>query len=265
MSEVFDLHIHTTRGSRDSALEPLNLVEEMLRMGVRGGLLTEHDGWPRHEFETFAQHNDILLVNALEVYTEMGHVIALGLDGYQSGIHKAQNLRRVVDSVGGFLILAHPFRFLFDPHGVRTRNILFPDPMAVPDTEDQAAEHVVFSLVDEVEAVNAACTKRENRFAGNVARLRGRPGTGGSDAHSVHGLFRGATVFDGHIRNERDLLDALRSGDYRPAERSQNGEYLSGAALKCSQQIKVEVRRGVAPLWQMERRDGLCDDADVHL
>ena len=66
--------------------------------------------------------------------------------------------------------------------------------------------------------VNGANNEVENRFAQDVAKLLGRRGTGGSDAHSTNGLGKGVTMFQGKIRNEADLLEALRAGDFFPVE-----------------------------------------------
>ena len=49
-------------------------------------------------------------------------------------------------------------------------------------------------------------------------------GTGGSDAHSNNGLGKGATVFNGEIRSQADLLEALRAGDFFPVEGFHLGE-----------------------------------------
>ncbi|HEY7268345.1 MAG TPA: PHP-associated domain-containing protein [Dehalococcoidia bacterium] len=174
---------------------------------------------------SYAAGLDTLLINAREIYTDMGHVIAVGLAEIESGVHHLPTLRRVADRQGAFLILAHPFRFLFDPHGIVTRNVLFTDPSRVPATPEEALSHPAFALVHEIEAVNGASNDRENRFASEAARLRGTPGTGGSDAHSHHGLARGATFMQGDIRNERDLLDALRAGSYAPLERNREGNF----------------------------------------
>jgi hypothetical protein len=116
------------------------------------------------------------------------------------------------------MILAHPFRYLFDLPGDHSQNALFRDAAAPPATSEEAARHPVFALVDEIEVVNGANTEAENRFAQGVARVLGWSGTGGSDAHSVHGLGKGVTVFKGDVRTERDLLEALRAGDVSPVE-----------------------------------------------
>ena len=198
------------------------MVEDARRLGITGIMVTEHDGWPKHDFEAFRRTvDDIVLIRALECYTPLGHVITMGLEGHVAGygdsVEVIRNLRREVDAAGGFMILAHPFRFLFDlPH--YTQNMLFQDAERIPKTAEEASKHPVFDLVDEVEVVNGGNIEVENRFAQEVAAIRGFWGTGGSDAHSLDGLARGVTAFKGDIRNEADMLEALRAGDFAPVE-----------------------------------------------
>lgn len=222
MASVLDLHVHTNQGSPDSSLTPDELVAEALRVGLSGVMVTEHVGWPRPEFEAFAREQGMLLVRALENYSPLGHIITLGLDshvtGFTGGIDTVKKLRQEVDKVGGFMILAHPFRYLFELPGIYSQNLLFEDPQALPSSHQEAAEHPIFRLVHDVEVVNGANNEVENRFAQGVAGFLEMPGTGGSDAHSVNGLGKGSTLFPGDIRNERDLLDALRAGEYVPQE-----------------------------------------------
>jgi predicted metal-dependent phosphoesterase TrpH len=222
MPSLFDLHVHTNQGSPDSGLAPREMVDDARRLGITGIMVTEHDGWPRHDFEAFERTvEDIVLVRALEVYTPLGHVITMGLEGHVAGygdnIEVIRILRREVDRVGGFMVLAHPFRFLFDlPH--YTQNMLFQEADKIPKTAEEASKHPVFELVDEVEVVNGGNIEVENRFAQEVAAIHGFWGTGGSDAHSLDGLARGVTAFKGDVRNEADLLEALRAGDFAPIE-----------------------------------------------
>ena len=222
MTSLLDLHVHTNQGSADSGLTPEDMVADARRLGLTGIMVTEHDGWPRHDFEAFQRTvDDIVLIRALEVYTPLGHVITMGLDGHVAGygdsVEVIRNMRRIVDGAGGYMILAHPFRFLFDlPH--YTQNMLFQDAERIPKTAEEAAKHPVFALVDEVEVVNGGNIEVENRFAQEVAAIHGFWGTGGSDAHSLDGLARGVTAFRGDIRHEADLLEALRAGDFAPVE-----------------------------------------------
>ena len=91
MARLFDLHIHTTKGSSDSSLNPEELILEANRLGLRGLCITEHSGpWERHDFERFASQHSVVLVRAMEVETDMGHMLAFGMDRYQPGFHKAE-------------------------------------------------------------------------------------------------------------------------------------------------------------------------------
>ena len=71
--------------------------------------------------------------------------------------------------------------------------------------------HPIFGMVDAIEVANGANTDHENRFALEAARHLGLGGTGGSDAHSLHGLGSCVTVFDGDVRSEADLIEAIRA------------------------------------------------------
>ena len=215
---VFDLHVHTVKGSSDSSLSPEDLVVEALRLGLDGVCLTEHSGWrDLQEFKAFAARQELVVVHALEVDTVYGHVLAFGVDAYGPGFSNVRELRRAVHRAGGYLVTAHAFRNIFNPPPYN-RSIVFADPGAYPKTATEALAHPVFHMVDDVEVFNGANTERENGFALEVARSLGERGTGGSDAHSTEGIGSCITVFDGPIRSEADLLEALRAGAYRPVD-----------------------------------------------
>lgn len=215
---VFDLHVHTVKGSSDSSLSPEDLVAEALRLGLDGVCLTEHSGWrDLQEFKAFAARQELVVVHALEVDTVYGHVLAFGVDAYGSGFSNVRELRRAVHRAGGYLVTAHAFRNIFNPPPYN-RSIVFADPAAYPKTAAEALAHPVFHMVDDVEVFNGANTERENGFALEVARSLGERGTGGSDAHSTEGIGSCITVFDGPIRSEADLLEALRARAYRPVD-----------------------------------------------
>ena len=223
MARVFDLHVHTTRGSSDSNLSPEEMVLEAERLGLKGLCITEHSGpWDRHEFDAFASRHDLVLVRAMEADTDMGHMLAFGLDRYLPGMERAEVLRREADQVGGFVVTAHPFRGL---HNARpaARPLIYKDGSPLPTTVEDAATHPVFKLVDAVEVANGGTVDEENRFAVEVAAHLGFECTGGSDAHSVNGLGRYVTVFPDEIRSEAEFLKALRGGHFYPATGLANG------------------------------------------
>ena len=112
---VFDLHVHTVRGSSDSSLTPEQLIEEAQRIGLDGVCLTEHGGgWEDHEMERVFKDAGLTVIRALEVDTDMGHILVFGMHRYVSGMHTVHELRKAVNRAGGVMVSAHPFRNLFN-------------------------------------------------------------------------------------------------------------------------------------------------------
>ena len=97
-----------------------------------------------------------------------------------------------------------------------------PDPL--PEKPEDALEHPVFKLAHAVEVVNGGTADEENDFAMRVAGLLAMPVTGGSDAHSAHGLGKFVTQFSDEINNETEFLAALHSGKFHPAVGLRTGQ-----------------------------------------
>ena len=215
---IFDLHVHTVRGSSDSSLTPEQLVERAGQIGLDGICLTEHSGgWDDQKLREAFEGSGITVVRGLEVETEMGHVLVFGLHLYVHGINKIDRLRHAVDRAGGVMVSAHPFRNLFNPPPLNI-NLVFRSVNGRPRTADEAIGHPLFQVVDEIEVANGSNMSKENDFALDVAHLLGWVGTGGSDAHSNQGLGKCVTVFDGDVRSESDLIEALRAKAFKPAQ-----------------------------------------------
>ena len=232
MVTLFDLHVHTTAGSSDSQLSPEDMVREARRLGLRGLCITEHSGpWDPSELQEFARSHDLVLIRGMEVETDMGHVLALGLNEYVGGVNHIQELSRVAKEDAGFLIIAHPFRNLYNSPPLNRPLIYGQDgPLpatveeALPATVEEALPHPVFKLVDAIEAANGSTAERENLLALQVAQRLGLSVTGGSDAHWVEGLGRCATAFEGEITSEAQFLEALRSGAFYPVYDLRSGQ-----------------------------------------
>ncbi len=211
---IVDMHLHTVKGGSDSSLTPQELVHEARRIGLAGVNISEHDRlWDAHELERFRRESGLFISGGMEVSTDLGHIIVIGLAQYLPGIRKAAKLRRVVSEVGGFMFVAHPFRHFFDPVHFRSDG---GEPPSL--TPEEAAGLPIFELVDELEVANGGCTPRENYFALLVARILGKQGIGSSDAHSTQGLGCFTTVFQRLLADERDLIAELKAGRYYPAE-----------------------------------------------
>jgi len=209
---IVDMHCHTTNGASDSALTPAQLIEVARRIGLTGVNVSEHDRvWDRHTLEKFREESGLFVCPGMEVSTDLGHVIAIGLPQYVPGIRKATELRKELDKVGGYMIVAHPFRHWFDPVTFR-RNGKEPPVM----TPENMAKLEIFQLVDAIEVLNGANTPRENHFALQVAQYPGKPGTGGSDAHSTSGVGIFTTLFEKELHTLEEMLEELHAGRFKP-------------------------------------------------
>lgn len=218
MARLFDLHIHTTKGSSDSSLSPEDLILEADRLGLRGLCITEHSGpWDKHEFRRFASLHSMVLIRAMEVETDMGHMLAFGMDEYQAGFHIADNLSRAARATGGFVVTAHPFRAVLNRPRMARPLLYQSESEPLPERPEEALGHPVFKLADAVEVANGGTADNENEFALKVAESLKMPVTGGSDAHSVNGIGKFVTAFRDDINNEAEFLKALRSGAFYPA------------------------------------------------
>jgi len=84
-------------------------------------------------------------------------------------------------------------------------------------TPQNLARMPVFEYVHGIEVLNGANTMRENYMALQVAALLGKPGTGGSDAHSTSGVGYYCTVFEKRLSSVEEMLTELHAGRFAPA------------------------------------------------
>lgn len=209
---TIDLHVHTSRGSADSNIDPFALIDQARNIGLNGLCITEHNNvWTDRRLDCYARKRRVLLFRGMEVTTEFGHVGVFGLRCYVAGIFSVRKLRRVTDEMGGFLIANHPFRYRLDLNS-RFLSQSLPLDQTDPALAAQAIE--LFKYVDAIEAVNGACSKDENRFAAEAAKALGYKVVGGSDSHRITTLGSAATIFERNVLTSRALLNELKEGRY---------------------------------------------------
>ncbi|MHC1567704.1 MAG: PHP domain-containing protein [Candidatus Syntropharchaeia archaeon] len=174
----FDLHVHS-KYSRDSCLEPEEIVKVGLKRGLDGIAVTDHEtikgGIETKKYE----REDFMVICGCEILTNRGEVIGLFL----SEEILSRNFFEVISEIrdqDGIVILPHPFD--------RFRYSVFPDKNFK-------------SLIDGVEGFNSRCILEGfNRKAMEFAENLGIPATGGSDAHSPEEIGNGGTIVEGDLR-----------------------------------------------------------------
>ena len=76
----FDLHLHTSRHSPDSVIDPFELLDRARAAGLDGVVITEHDYlWPEDELDELrAAAPDLVVLSGVEVTGAAGTCCATG-------------------------------------------------------------------------------------------------------------------------------------------------------------------------------------------
>jgi predicted metal-dependent phosphoesterase TrpH len=198
-----DHHLHTSRHSPDSVINPRVLIVRARAVGLDGVVITEHDyQWEPGELAELAARADGLKVFAgAEVSAREGHFLVYGLpdlDEVPCGVALG-DLLEVVRRHEAAIVAAHPFRWdqdfaeLLDAHG---------------------------PVFDALELVSNNVTPETRRKTAGV--LRAHPGmgaTGSSDGHEAEAIGCYYTEFPDRIETLADFVAALRRRTGRPRHR----------------------------------------------
>jgi predicted metal-dependent phosphoesterase TrpH len=194
-----DLHVHTKRYSPCAeTLDPEELGEEMVRKGLSGLVLSEHDEmWSKEEVrELTGPFSDaIKIYRGVEISSCDGHFVVIGLNdlaGLQPGV-SIEKIIAVAQLQNAAVILAHPQR-------------------NVKKTCGGAGQVHWPSGINAVE-VMSTLTKNENEIvAREIAAKSNWSMVAGSDAHSLANVGATYTVFDQFPENEKELARMIISG-----------------------------------------------------
>jgi predicted metal-dependent phosphoesterase TrpH len=189
----FDLHMHTTRYSPDSDMDPFVMLRQAEKLGLDGVVITEHDWlWTDLELEVLRELAPGLVVLAgIEVTAREGHFLVYGVTdpfALPRGIGVA-DLCREVHAQGGAVVAAHPFRW------------------GQPFTEILESERPDLDGLELMSSnMDVACRRR----TAWVQAETGLAGLGNSDAHHEDTLGFCYTEFAATIANNADLVEAIR-------------------------------------------------------
>ena len=195
-----DHHLHTSRHSPDSNIDPDALIDQAREAGLDAVVITEHDHqWSERELaELNAKAGDLVVLSGVEVSTREGHFLVYGLPDLREappGIDVG-SLLRVVRRHHAAIVAAHPFRWDQDFHDIVARH---------------GASFDALELVS-----NNVTAATRQRTAELLRKHPSMAATGSSDGHEDHVVGCYYSAFPGAIRTMADFVDALLARQSRP-------------------------------------------------
>ena len=200
---IIDLHVHEKTNSQDSILSLEEIIQQGEAIGLDGVCITDHESQDiRFLLARYRKTTRMSLFYGAEILTPHGDLLVFGLDDLPSLQGGTSAFIHEVNRRGGALVSAHPFR---------KNNRGFGDAIRK------------FSGIHRVAGYNGNTPYRYNMEAVSIAVQLGIPLVGGSDAHSRHRLGVYATEFLSEIHSEKQLAQALRSGQGWPVMLTADG------------------------------------------
>lgn len=200
---LVDIHLHTSRYSACSRLDPRDLVAAALRRGLDGVIITEHGMvWPPVEIEELNRHaaGRLLVMSGQEVrcrgpWPGAGDLLVFGSLREFPPRASAEEIIAAAHDDGGVVVAAHPFR----------------PGLGLGDQ--------VFNLsLDGLETMSGNAGAAADEEARRACLALGLPALGGSDAHDAGQVGAFATLFEEEVAEIGDIVRLIRAGRCRPHE-----------------------------------------------
>ncbi|MBI2876523.1 MAG: hypothetical protein HYY20_06545 [Candidatus Tectomicrobia bacterium] len=207
---LMDLHLHTTKYSWCSNIEPREAVRRALELRLDGIVLVEHDVvWKPEEIlwlKEEAGAEELVVLRGMEISCNTreglrhGHLLAFGF--YQAANHYyrlcTEEVIAEVHRDGGVAIAAHPFRGGFG-----------------------FGDDIYRLELDAIEVYHPQHDPPKVRRAEQACQELKLPSIGGSDAHELKEIGAYLTYFPHPIASEEDLVREIKAGRCRPAHQSE--------------------------------------------
>ena len=244
-----DMHCHTAEGSLDARVSIFTVVKKLKEKGYDGVLITDHNSYKGFDAWEKSGRDDFVVLKAIEYDTaDAGHMLVVLPQLADCSILSLRGmpvlkLIRLVHSLNGILGPAHPYAYckfgIFNHRKWRYNSLLW-------------------GSFDFVEGFNSCAGTLSNDMAYRLGRHFNLPVFGGSDNHRLSGIGLGHTDIEADIRDNDDLLAALKSGACRAAGGSYNADSFAMAhsfIYSCSSYIYYYLyNKGMSLLMTGRRR-----------
>ena len=211
----FDLHIHTSRYSGCSNIDPVKLLRKAKKLSLDGIALTEHSiCWSAENIEQIrekSQVTDLVIIPGQEVacYTHagsfQGEFLVFGPTRSLGSSRTLAEILELVHGEGGVLLAAHPYRKLPGGEGFYGAG----DGVYVAGLDGLEVEHPSY---DEGSRLMAKKAQEQLKIAG----------IGGSDAHDLGSVGTCRTIFSQPVRDLASLCREIRAGRVRAIGRGKH-------------------------------------------
>jgi predicted metal-dependent phosphoesterase TrpH len=198
-----DIHVHTSRFSACSTIDPLQLVSQAVRAGLDGLVITEHhrqwDDPDLAELLRMCNAPEFVLLSGFEYSSTCGDLLVYGLTPAQAQEFERgwdpEKAVRVAERFGGVCVAAHPTR------------------------AQLGFDERLFSLpLVGLEVCSTNLNHRERRLALDLSRAAKVAPLAASDAHNLYDVGRYATAFEEPVCSMWDLQEALTHGRFHLTE-----------------------------------------------
>ncbi|WP_336036761.1 PHP domain-containing protein [Halobacterium yunchengense] len=193
---MLSVELHTHSSLSYDGRDPVEmLLEQAQAVGLDALAVTDHDEIDASlRAAELAADYDLVGIPGMEVTSEAGHVLALGVeDAVPAGLPFDETLEAIRDR-GGIAVVPHPFQ--------SSRSGVAPN-----------VSHGELASADAIEVYNSRLlTGRANRKAERFSRAHDIPMTAGSDAHIAEMVGQAVTRVGAEDRSLAAILDAVRDG-----------------------------------------------------
>lgn len=193
---IIDFHVHEKTYSYDSEMALEDIIDQAKKIGLDAVCITDHDSINiKEKAQKIGKEKNFLVLVGAEILTYEGDILVFGLDTLPKHKMHADELVKLVINSGGICICAHPYR----QNGRGMGNYA-----------------KFLKSISGIEGLNGNTPYHHNIKACRMARELGVPIIGGSDAHHLHQVGKYATFLPDGIRDENDLIGAVKKGNVEP-------------------------------------------------